>query len=78
MELTKETIFRAWKDESFRESLPEAQRNAIPARPTGKDGAELSDAELEQAAGGTTPACAFAIGVGAGVAANAISDAIGL
>ena len=64
MELTKEHILRAWKDESYRASLPEDVRKAIPARPTGPDGRELTDGELEQAAGGTVP-LAVAAGIGA-------------
>jgi mersacidin/lichenicidin family type 2 lantibiotic len=63
MDINKATILRAWKDEEFRQSLPAEQRDAIPARPTGADGSELTDEQLEQAAGGTTPACIGAIGV---------------
>lgn len=57
MDIDKATILRAWKDEEYRQSLPAETRDAIPARPTGADGSELSDDQLEQAAGGTTPAC---------------------
>ncbi|HEU5375872.1 MAG TPA: mersacidin/lichenicidin family type 2 lantibiotic [Ktedonobacteraceae bacterium] len=35
-------IVRAWKDETYRQSLSEAQMNTIPANPAG----ELSDADL--------------------------------
>ncbi len=55
MEISKDTIMRAWKDESFRASLGDDERAAIPDRPTAADGSELSDAELESAAGGATP-----------------------
>jgi mersacidin/lichenicidin family type 2 lantibiotic len=57
MDIDKGTILKAWKDEDYRASLPDDVRNAIPARPTGEDGSALSDEQLEQAAGGTTPAC---------------------
>lgn len=79
MQVTKDVILRAWKDESYRQELPEDVRNAIPARPTGDGGHELSDAELEQAAGGTTPvvagiAGAIAGGFGVGIELEQISD----
>ena len=78
MDLSKETILRAWKDEEFRSSLPDEQRKAIPARPTAEDGSQLTDEQLEAAAGGTTPACAaWGLGVaavGLGVAAEEAFD----
>ncbi len=55
MDVDKDTILQAWKSEEFRASLPQEKRDAIPARPTAKDGSELSDEQLESAAGGTTP-----------------------
>lgn len=55
MELTKGVILEAWRNEEYRESLPEDVRKEIPARPTAEDGSELGDAELEAAAGGATP-----------------------
>lgn len=55
MEISKETIMRAWKDESFRSSLSPDEQQAIPDRPMAADGSELSDAELEAAAGAGTP-----------------------
>lgn len=57
MDIDKSTILRAWKDDDYRQSLPAETRDAIPARPTGPDGTALSDEQLEQAAGGTSPAC---------------------
>jgi mersacidin/lichenicidin family type 2 lantibiotic len=45
-----QTIIRAWKDAEFRASLSQAERAALPANPAGV--VELSDAELQQAAGG--------------------------
>ncbi len=50
-EITKETIVRAWKDEKFHASLAPEVRAQIPAPPQGA--AELSDEQLEAAAGGT-------------------------
>ena len=46
-------ITRAWKNESYRESLSEEQRNALPGNPAG----ELSDSELEMAFGGWSKCC---------------------
>ncbi len=78
MDVSKETILKAWKDESFRNSLSDDVRNAIPARPTAQDGTALTDEQLEAAAGGTTPACAaWGLGVaavGLGVAAEEAFD----
>jgi mersacidin/lichenicidin family type 2 lantibiotic len=42
-------IVRAWKDESYRHSLSEEQRQALPANPAG----ELSDEELNAVTGGS-------------------------
>lgn len=58
MALSKDTVLRAWKDESFRNSLSPEDRDSLPERPTGEDGAALTDEQLEAAAGGTTPGCA--------------------
>lgn len=44
-------IVRAWKDESYRQSLSAEQRNALPANPVGE--LELSDTELETICGGS-------------------------
>ena len=41
-------IARAWKDESYRQSLNEEQLSMLPANPAG----ELSDADLAEVAGG--------------------------
>lgn len=56
MEITKETVLRAWKDEQYRSELPEEVRQQIPARPTAEDGGALSDEQLEAASGAATPA----------------------
>ena len=53
--LTHDEIVRAWKDESFRQSLTEEQRRyAGEHYPSGE--LELSDEELEQIAGGRATA----------------------
>lgn len=64
MELTKETVLRAWKDEHYRDSLSEEVRRGIPQKPVREGGGELSDAELEAAAGGFWP-IAGAVAAGA-------------
>ncbi|MGA8595260.1 MAG: mersacidin/lichenicidin family type 2 lantibiotic [Bryobacteraceae bacterium] len=46
---TQNTI-RAWKDEEYRRSLSEAERESMPPNPAGLP--ELSDAQLKQVAGG--------------------------
>ena len=43
-------IIRAWKDEEYRASLSEEQRTLLPEHPAGL--IELTDAELDAAAGG--------------------------
>ena len=48
--LSPEEIVRAWKDEEYRDSLTEEQREALPPAPS--EIAELSDEELEEVAGG--------------------------
>lgn len=45
-----EVVSRAWRDDGFRDSLPAEVRDALPAAP--ENCRELSDAELEHAAGG--------------------------
>jgi mersacidin/lichenicidin family type 2 lantibiotic len=83
MELTKDTILRAWRDKSYADSLPDDVREAIPAQPTNPDGSGLSDAELEQAAGGATPLIvgvaglvggSGGVGIGIGAGINALTD----
>ena len=59
----RKMIARAWKDEEFRKGLPEEVRAKLPPRPEGAS--EMSDDQLEAAAGGTTPGCA-AVGVAVG------------
>jgi mersacidin/lichenicidin family type 2 lantibiotic len=78
MEVTKETIVRAWKDEAYYKSLPGDVQEAIPARPAGDDGSELSDEQLETAAGGITPgfivAGVVAGGLASGIAVEELTD----
>jgi len=47
--MSKIDIIRAWKDESYRLSLSEAERAELPASPAGP--VELSDADLTGAGG---------------------------
>jgi mersacidin/lichenicidin family type 2 lantibiotic len=43
-------IVRAWKDESYRAGLSDAERAALPANPAGA--IELTEAELDNDSGG--------------------------
>jgi len=54
----RKLIARAWKDEEFRRGLPSEVREKLPPAPEGAS--EMSDEQLEAAAGGGTP---LAIGV---------------
>lgn len=74
MALSKETVLRAWKDESFRSSLSPEDRNQLPERPTGQDGSALSDEQLEAAAGGTTALCVATVVASAGYGVSEIVD----
>ena len=51
--MSHEAIIRAWKDESFRNSLTAEERALIPANPAGL--IELDDAHLQVAAGALPP-----------------------
>jgi mersacidin/lichenicidin family type 2 lantibiotic len=46
-------IIRAWKDEHYRASLTNAERNLLPDNPAGF--IDLTDADLQAAAGGRPP-----------------------
>jgi mersacidin/lichenicidin family type 2 lantibiotic len=48
--MSKSKVIRAWKDPSYRNSLSQAEREAIPANPAGM--IEISDADLGKVAGG--------------------------
>ena len=50
-QLTTAEITRAWKDQSFRDSLTDEQKAQLPENPVGA--VELGDSELERIAGGT-------------------------
>lgn len=51
--MSVKNIIRAWKDETFRNSLSEMERAQLPKHPAGL--VELADAELNAAAGGAPP-----------------------
>lgn len=57
--MSKIDIIRAWKDESYRLSLSEAERAELPASPAGP--VELSDADLTGAGGEGATAMAATI-----------------
>ena len=50
--MTKDMIIRAWKDASFRASLTEEQRAALPVNPAGLSAVELNETELQDVVGG--------------------------
>ena len=49
------TTIRAWKDASFRATLTDAQRSALPASPVGTTLTELDADQLRGIAGGQEP-----------------------
>lgn len=57
--MSYEDIVRAWKDEEYYASLSPEQQANLPENPAGI--IELTEAELEGIAGGTTPICAITI-----------------
>jgi mersacidin/lichenicidin family type 2 lantibiotic len=71
----REIVTRAWKDEKYRNSLPTEVREKLPPPPEGAS--EMSDEELEAAAGGITPGFVVA-GVAAGsvVAGYGVSEIV--
>ncbi len=50
--MNKAMTIRAWKDSSFRASLSDAQRAALPANPAGPSAIELNETELQEIVGG--------------------------
>ncbi len=48
-------IVRAWKDPEYRNSLTEGELAMLPSNPAGM--VELSDSELEEVDGGSSPVC---------------------
>lgn len=73
MSLTKDQILHAWKDEGYRNNLSTEDRASLPDRPTSADGTELIDEQLEQAAGGVTPAVVASYAGGAAVSAGIVA-----
>ncbi len=61
----RRVIARAWKDEEFREGLPDEVREKLPAAPQGAT--TMSDEQLEVAAGGATPVVFGTVAAGAGL-----------
>ena len=59
--MSNSNIIKAWKDPGYRNTLSQAERDALPANPAGS--IEISDADLGKVAGGvaretfTTIAC---------------------
>lgn len=72
MALTKDQILQAWKDENYRDGLSPEDRDSLPDRPTAADGSALTDEQLEQAAGGSTPGCVVASYVGSAAVSAAV------
>ena len=56
----REVIVRAWKDDEYRASLPTEVREKLPPAPEGAG--QMSDQELEAAAGAGTPIAGLVIG----------------
>lgn len=48
--MSHENIIRAWKDENYRQNLTPEEKSLLPANPAGM--IELTDTQLEKAAGG--------------------------
>lgn len=63
-------VVRAWKDETYRQSLSEEQLSTLPANPSGE--LELSDNELEDVFGGNL-GDGFIPALGAATASSATS-----
>jgi mersacidin/lichenicidin family type 2 lantibiotic len=71
----RKVIARAWRDESYRNELPTEVREKLPPPPEGAS--EMSDEQLEAAAGGTTPGCAaVGIAVGGAVLGYGVSEIV--
>jgi mersacidin/lichenicidin family type 2 lantibiotic len=52
MQITQEMILKAWNDDQYRQGLPPEIRDEIGDKPGRDGGAELSDEQLQAAAGG--------------------------
>ena len=51
--MNPEEVIRAWKDPAYRATLTTAQREALPAHPSGD--VAVTDSELQMIAGGMRP-----------------------
>jgi len=74
MDTATATVLRAWKDEPFRNGLTEEQRAAIPPKPENFE--QLTDDQLENAAGGATPLLVTAVAVAGGMAGGLIAGEV--
>ena len=63
--MTQDQIVRAWKNPAYRAGLSATQLRAIPANPAGA--VELSESELMETSGGSTPTCYLVISLIVGV-----------
>ncbi len=57
--MTQDQVIRAWKDPAFRAGLSTTELQALPANPAGM--VELSESELTEVSGGSTPICTVII-----------------
>jgi mersacidin/lichenicidin family type 2 lantibiotic len=54
--MSKQSIIRAWKDETYRRGLSEVERAALPESPVGRLNLdELTAAEMAEVQGGNYP-----------------------
>jgi mersacidin/lichenicidin family type 2 lantibiotic len=53
--MTQDQVVRAWRDPAYRSTLSATELQALPANPAGL--VELSENELMEVNGGTTPGC---------------------
>ncbi len=65
-------VIRAWKDPEFRQSLSEEDLASMPENPAGA--IELSDEELEMAAGGHRPSRSFSASSNSSNSSNSSSN----
>lgn len=68
--LTQDQVLKAWKDDSYRDSLTAEQRDAMPAKPEG----DLTDDQLAEAAGGIAPIIGAALITGGAALATPVVD----
>ena len=66
-------VLKSWRDEQFRQSLPDEVREALPPPPEGIE--EMTDEQLEAAAGGVSAiSCAVGIAVVSTAAGYGVSE----